>query len=95
MHQATVSTNTPRSPVTPLSLKLRASVFKNEGKLGMEPLDASLEDAPSDVQRLWNTVGKLPPPFADDVLALKAWASWEDDETMLRYCSIGCVALCR
>jgi hypothetical protein len=92
-HQATVSTNTPRSPVTPLSLKLRANVFKNEGKLGIDPLEASTDDEPSEVHRPCNTVGKLLAPLA--WVALKACARLEEDAATLRYCWIGCVAFSR
>lgn len=92
--QATVSTNTPRSPVTPLSLKLRASVFKNEGKLGMASLEALADDEPSEVQRPCSTIGKLLAPLAvDDALAFNACTRWEDVDARSRYCWIGCAAL--
>ena len=71
-HQTTVSTNIPCKPEMPLSLKLRASVCRNEGKLGTLLLEESTDipdDALSDVQRFWKTVVKLLAPLeVDDVL---------------------------
>jgi hypothetical protein len=61
-----VSTNTPRSPETPLSLKLCASVCRNNGRLGIVLLEESVDvsdDEPSDDQRFWKTVVKLPVPL--------------------------------
>jgi hypothetical protein len=95
--QTTVSTNTPRNPETPLSLKLRANVCKNDGKFGMvlpeESADAA-DDELTDAQRFWNTVVK---PLAldgpADVLldaALKAWARLENVDATSLYCCTCC-----
>ena len=62
-----MSTNTPRKPETPLSLKLRASVCRNKGKLGIAlPVESAgvSDDEPSDDQRFSKTVVKLPVPLA-------------------------------
>lgn len=71
-HQATVSTNTPRSPEIPLSLRFCATVCRNDCKLGMVLLEESLDvadDAPNDVQRFWKTVVRLLEPLdVDDTL---------------------------
>jgi hypothetical protein len=99
-HQAVVSTNTPRNPDTPLSLKLRASVCRNNGKLGMPLSEDSVDvsdDEFSDVQRFWKTVVKLPEPLAlDDMLPeleFNACARLEKVDALFLYCCTCCAAL--
>ena len=74
-----------------------ASVCKNDCKLGIVALEESIDvpdDAPSDVQRFWKTVVKLPELLeVDDVLfelEPNACARLENVEAMFLYCCACC-----
>lgn len=85
-HHATVSTNTPRKPVTPLSLRFRASALRKVGKLGMALPEASADAAPSEAQRLWKLLAR--PLVAAGVWperSLSTWARPENAGVRFRY----------